>query len=50
MHLIVFIYLTTKKRMSMKVNWKKAVLYVVRFIELLLTGAIGGATAGNINL
>ena len=27
----------------MKMNWKQVVLYVVRFIELLITGAAGGA-------
>ena len=40
MKLIVFIYLKTT---TMKVNWKQLALYVLRFIELLITGAAGGA-------
>ena len=40
MKLIMFIYLKTT---TMKVNWKLLVLYVLRFIELLITGAAGGA-------
>ena len=27
----------------MKMNWKTIVLYVIRVIELILTGAAGGA-------
>ena len=27
----------------MKVNWKQLVLYVIKVIELVLTGAAGGA-------
>ena len=27
----------------MKVNWKQLVLYVIRVIELVITGAVGGA-------
>ena len=27
----------------MKVNWKRIALYVVRIIELVITGAAGGA-------
>ena len=27
----------------MKVNWKTIALYVLRFIELVITGAAGGA-------
>lgn len=30
-----------------KWNWKSVLLYVVRFVELLITGAVGGA-AGNV--
>lgn len=40
MKLIMFIYLKTT---TMKVNWKQLALYVLRFIELLITGAAGGA-------
>lgn len=27
----------------MKVNWKRVVLYVLRIIEMVITGAAGGA-------
>ena len=40
MKLIMFIYLKTT---TMKVNWKQLALYVLRFIERLITGAAGGA-------
>ena len=39
MKFIMFIYLKTS---SMKVNWKKIALYVLRIIELVITGAAGG--------
>ena len=29
----------------MKVNWKSILLYVIRVIELVLTGAAGGAAS-----
>lgn len=29
----------------MKVNWKSLVLYVIRILELVLTGAAGGAAS-----
>lgn len=29
----------------MKKNWKNILLYIIRIIELLLTGAAGGALA-----
>ena len=32
----------------MKKNWKNILLYVVRFIELLITGAAGGALGSNL--
>lgn len=38
----MFIYLKTT---SMKVNWKSLVLYVIRILELILTGAAGGAAS-----
>ena len=41
--IIIFIYLKTKR---MKTNWKNVVLYIVRIVELVLTGAVGGATSG----
>ena len=40
MKLILYIYLKTT---SMKTNWKSIVLYVIKVIELILTGAAGGA-------
>ena len=42
MKFILFIYLTTK---IMKKNWKSIVLYVIRVIELILTGAAGSAAS-----
>lgn len=27
----------------MKVNWKRVALYVLRIIEMVITGAVGGA-------
>ena len=40
MKFIMFIYLKT---MSMKSNWKSIALYILRIVELILTGAAGGA-------
>lgn len=42
MTLLLIIYLKTK---DMKKNWKSIVLYVIRVIELVLTGAAGGAAS-----
>ena len=42
MKLILLIYLKTT---SMKINWKRVALYVLRVIELIVTGAAGGAVA-----
>jgi len=42
MKFIMFIYLKTT---SMKINWKSIVLYVIRILELVLTGAAGGAAS-----
>lgn len=42
MTLLILFYLKTKR---MKVNWKNIVLYVIRVIELVLTGAAGGAAS-----
>ena len=42
MKFIMFIYLKTS---SMKVNWKQVALYVIKVIELILTGAAGGAAS-----
>ena len=40
MKFIMFIYLKTS---SMKVNWKQVALYILRIVELVITGAAGGA-------
>ena len=40
MKLILLIYLKTT---SMKINWKRVALYVLRVIELIITGAAVGA-------
>ncbi len=40
MKLILLMYLKTT---SMKINWKRVALYVLRVIELIVTGAAGGA-------
>lgn len=40
MKFILFIYLKTSR---MKVNWKRVALYVLRIIEMVVTGAAGGA-------
>ena len=40
MKFIMFIYLKTS---SMKVNWKRIALYILRIVELVITGAAGGA-------
>ena len=31
------------KTTSMKIDWKRVALYVLRVIELIVTGAVGGA-------
>ena len=40
MKFILFIYLKTT---SMKMNWKQMALYILRILELVITGAAGGA-------
>ena len=40
MKFIMFIYLKTT---SMKKDWKSIVLYIIRVIEMILSGAAGGA-------
>ena len=42
MQLILFIFLKTSR---MKTNWKNVVLYIIRVIEMILTGAAGGAAS-----
>lgn len=32
----------------MKTSWKKLLLYIVRLVELLLTGAAGGALGSSL--
>lgn len=45
MEFILFIYLKTKS--MKKWNWKSVLLYVVRIVELIITGAAGGV-AGSV--
>lgn len=40
MKLILFFFLKTSR---MKTNWKKVAMYIIRLIELILSGAAGGA-------
>ena len=40
MKLIFLMYLKTT---SMKINWKRVALYVLRVIEMIVSGAAGGA-------
>ena len=40
MQLILFFFIKTT---SMRINWKRVALYVLRVIELVITGAAGGA-------
>ena len=40
MKLFLLMYLKTT---SMRINWKRVALYVLRVIELIVTGAAGGA-------
>ena len=35
--------LSAYKTSSMKVNWKQIALYILRIVELVITGAAGGA-------
>lgn len=39
MKVLIIIYLKTQ---SMKKNWKTVALYVLRIIEMVITGSIGG--------
>lgn len=32
----------------MNINWKSIALYIIRIIEMLLTGAAGGALVNNL--
>lgn len=47
MQFLIVIFLKTKG-MKTKSNWKSIVLYIIRIIEMLLTGAAGGALASNL--
>ena len=44
MKLILLMYLKTT---SMKINWKRVALYVLRVIELIVSGAAGGGYGGD---
>ena len=43
-YFILFIYLKTTS--MKKTNWKSVLLYIIRIVELVITGAAGGATSG----
>jgi len=45
MKLLIIVLLKTTR---MKTNWKTVVLYIVRIIELLVTGAAGGMIGGGL--
>lgn len=45
MQLIIYIYLKTKR---MKTGWKKVLLYIVKIIELVVSGAAGGALGSSL--
>lgn len=45
MRLLLLIYLKTTR---MKTNWKNVLLYIVRIIELIISGAAGGALGGSL--
>lgn len=45
MQLLVLIYLKTK---CMKQTWKNVLLYIVRIIELIVSGAAGGAIGSSL--
>ena len=38
-----FILFSYRKTTSMKMNWKQLALYILRILELVITGAAGGA-------
>ena len=44
MKIILFIYLKTNS--MIKTNWKSVLLYIIRIVELVITGAAGGAASG----
>ncbi len=45
MQLLIIILFKTK---GMKTNWKSIVLYIIKIVEMLLTGAAGGALVCNL--
>lgn len=45
MQLIIYFYLKTRR---MKTSWKKVLLYIVRIIELVISGAAGGALGNSL--
>lgn len=42
MQLLLILFFKTNR---MKKNWKNIVLYIVRVVEMIITGAAGGAVA-----
>lgn len=47
-HSMTLLIIMLLKSSGMKVNWKQVAFYVLRIIELLVTGAAGGAIGGYI--
>lgn len=45
MKLFILIFLKTT---GMKKNWKSILTYVIKIIEMLITGAAGGAIGGSL--
>ena len=45
MKFIMYLYFNTA---NMRTNWKKIALYILRIVELVITGAAGGLMGGNL--
>lgn len=45
MKFIMYIYFKTA---NMRTSWKKIALYILRIVELIVTGAAGGLMGGNL--
>lgn len=45
MRLLIIVFLKTT---DMKLNWKKILLYIIKIMELVITGAAGEAIGGNL--
>lgn len=45
MRLLIIVFLKTT---NMKKNWKNILLYAIRILELIITGATGGAIGSSL--